>query len=128
MRFLSSLEKLHRNGFSIALDDFGTGFSSLSYLSQFPLHTLKIDRSFIQNLERDPQQQIIVCSIIALAHSLQLKVTAEGIETQEQLDFLRDLNCEEGQGYFLSRPLPVDQIQALISSQPSRVKLPLRAS
>lgn len=121
---LPILETLHRAGFSIALDDFGTGFSSLSYLSQFPLHTLKIDRSFLQDLEVDPQQQIIVRSIVALAHSLQLRVTAEGIETQDQLQYLKGLNCQEGQGYLFSRPLPADAVQALIlESQPTDVKL-----
>ncbi len=124
---LPILETLQRSGFSIALDDFGTGFSSLSYLSQFPLHTLKIDRSFIQHMEVDPQQQIIVRAIVALAHSLQLQVTAEGVETLDQLQYLKELNCQEGQGFLFSRPLPPDQIQSLIlESQRADVTLHLR--
>ncbi|WP_190014195.1 putative bifunctional diguanylate cyclase/phosphodiesterase [Geosporobacter subterraneus] len=105
---------LHRfkcMGIRIALDDFGTGYSSLNYLKQLPIDTIKIDKSFISGIMEDPREEAIARAIINLAHNLNLSVTAEGVETQEQLLFLRNRFCDKAQGYFLSRPLPADQVE-----------------
>jgi EAL domain-containing protein (putative c-di-GMP-specific phosphodiesterase class I) len=93
-------------GVTIAIDDFGTGFSSLSYLSKLPVDTLKIDRSFVIDMTSGPQGMALVSSIINLAHSLKLKVVAEGVETEEQSRLLRMLTCDEMQGYLFSKPVP----------------------
>ena len=95
-------------GVSIAIDDFGTGFSSLSYLSKLPVDTLKIDRSFVNDMSEGPDGLTLVSTIISLAHSLKLKVVAEGVETEEQSRLLRLLKCDEMQGYFFSRPVPAE--------------------
>jgi PAS domain S-box-containing protein len=100
-RVLSELEAL---GVRISIDDFGTGYSSLSRLRRIPMDTLKIDRSFILHMDSDPESREIVRIVIMLAHNLGLKVVAEGVETQEHIDLLNELNCEMGQGYFFSRP------------------------
>ena len=94
----------------VSLDDFGTGFSSLSYLRLFPLDKIKIDRSFIMNLGKDSKSAEIVRSIVLLAHSLDLSVTAEGVETSEQLGILRSQSCDQVQGYLLGRPEPMDKL------------------
>lgn len=99
------LHDLRDMGVRIAMDDFGTGYSSLNYLKKFPLHALKIDRSFVQDLTDNPNDAAIITSIIALGHGLNLSVVAEGVETQAQLERLRSLQCEEMQGYWFSRPL-----------------------
>ncbi|NDP40905.1 MAG: EAL domain-containing protein, partial [Rhodoferax sp.] len=103
---IASLHAIRDMGLSIAIDDFGTGFSSLSYLSKFPVNTLKIDRSFVIEMTDSPQGLALVSTIINLAHALQLKVVAEGVETEEQARLLRLLNCDEMQGYLHSMPLP----------------------
>lgn len=108
------LQRLHRMGVSLSIDDFGTGYSSLSYLKKFRLDTLKIDRSFVHELGQDVDDAAIVRSIVVLAHSLRLNVIAEGVETIDQLEFLRQLGCDQYQGYHASRPLPVDQFEALL--------------
>jgi diguanylate cyclase (GGDEF)-like protein len=100
------LEKLKSIGVQIAIDDFGTGYSSLAYLKRFPIDTLKIDRSFIRDIPADSGDKKITRAIIAMAHSLKLKVVAEGVETADQLKFLRAEHCDAVQGYFLYRPLP----------------------
>jgi diguanylate cyclase (GGDEF)-like protein/PAS domain S-box-containing protein len=105
---LATLRKLKELGVSIALDDFGTGYSSFSYLKLFPVNTLKIDRSFIAEVERDGDHRAIVAAIIALAQVLNLKVVAEGVETEGQKQFLRGFGCEEVQGYLTGRPVDAD--------------------
>jgi EAL domain-containing protein (putative c-di-GMP-specific phosphodiesterase class I) len=102
------LDALHNMGIHISIDDFGTGYSSMSYLKRFPIDAVKIDRSFVMDLPDDPDDASIVTAIIAMAHSLRLHVTAEGVETEDQLKFLRRLGCEEAQGYLFSKPLPGD--------------------
>jgi diguanylate cyclase (GGDEF)-like protein len=104
------LEKLKSIGVQIAIDDFGTGYSSLAYLKRFPIDTLKVDRSFIRDIPADSGDMKITRAIIAMAHGLRLKVVAEGVETAEQLEFLRSLSCDAVQGYFLHRPLREDEV------------------
>ncbi|MDO9143440.1 EAL domain-containing protein [Rhodoferax sp.] len=103
---IASLHALREMGISIAIDDFGTGFSSLSYLSKFPVDTLKIDRSFVTEMTASAQGLALVSTIINLAHALKLKVVAEGVETEAQAQLLRGLACDEMQGYLFSRPVP----------------------
>lgn len=109
---IASLQAIRDLGIRIAIDDFGTGFSSLSYLSKFPVDTLKIDRSFVVEMTDSAQGLALVSTIISLAHALQLKVVAEGVETEEQARLLRLLNCDEMQGYLYSRPVPGDVFEA----------------
>ena len=104
---LSTLRALKALGVGLAIDDFGTGYSSLAYLKQFPIDRLKIDRSFICSASSDPQDQAIAAAVIAMAGTMHLFVTAEGVETEGQLSFLRSRHCDEAQGYLLSRPLPI---------------------
>ena len=111
---LETLGIFSEMGIHLSIDDFGTGYSSLNYLKQFPINTLKIDRSFIVNLAGHTKDAAIVKSIITLAHSLDFSVVAEGVETQEQLDYLKDLECDEIQGYLFSPPLPVDEFTELL--------------
>ncbi len=99
------LEEFNRMKIDISIDDFGTGYSSLSYLKRFPIQTLKIDRSFIRDVMSNPDDATIVKTIITMAHSMRLKVVAEGVETKEQYELLRDLGCDTAQGYLLSRPM-----------------------
>ena len=114
-RALHTLLRLKQLGVGIAIDDFGTGYSSLNYLKQFPIDVLKIDRSFVDGLPDGEQDAQIARAIIAMAHSLNLAVIAEGVETQAQLDFLRDHDCDEIQGYLLGRPMPAVQFAAQFS-------------
>nr|WP_255840544.1 EAL domain-containing protein [Pseudomonas benzenivorans] len=109
---LGTLADLKALGLCLAIDDFGTGYSSLNYLKQFPIDVLKIDRSFVDGLPDGEQDGQIACAIIAMAHSLNLAVIAEGVETQAQLDFLRVHECDEVQGYLLGRPMPAKQFAA----------------
>lgn len=106
------LTDLRAKGVTIQIDDFGTGYSSLSYLNKLPLQSLKIDRSFVMSLPGSQEENAIIASIAALANSLSLDIVAEGIETQEQLEHVKALNCQYGQGYFFSKPLAAVQIEA----------------
>jgi EAL domain-containing protein (putative c-di-GMP-specific phosphodiesterase class I) len=96
------------------MDDFGTGYSSLAYLRKFPIHLLKIDRAFIKDLTRNPEDQAIVKAIIAMAHTLKIEVIAEGVETAEQLEFLRANDCDKVQGFYFSKPVPAAEFVGLI--------------
>ncbi|MDO8682182.1 MAG: EAL domain-containing protein [Armatimonadota bacterium] len=108
------LRKLKEMMVRVSIDDFGVGHSSLSYLKRFLIDSVKIDRSFVQNITSDPDDAAIAGAIVAMAHSLKLKVIAEGVETLEQLEFLRSLNCDEMQGYFVSRPVPAEAFVHLL--------------
>jgi len=110
------LEELSRIGVIVSIDDFGTGFSSMSYLRRFPIDKLKIDRSFISDLTTNTDAAAIVQAIISLAHSLRLKVVAEGVETAEQLALLREIHCDQFQGFFCSAALPASEIEKFIRS------------
>lgn len=115
-----SIEKLHALyslGVNIAIDDFGTGHSSLAYLAKLPVHTLKIDQSFIRTMLDDPDKMSLVSTMISLAHSMHLKVVAEGVETQEQANMLRLLRCDQMQGYLIAKPMPFDQMSEYIRSR-----------
>ncbi|MBN2039316.1 MAG: EAL domain-containing protein [Spirochaetes bacterium] len=107
-----NLQKLKDSGFRIAIDDFGKGFSSLTYLAELPVDILKMDMVFVHSVPGDPRKEKMVQHIIEMAHSLGLKVTAEGFEQQEQVDFFKGLGCDYFQGYYFSRPLPIDDLLA----------------
>ncbi len=107
---LITLHKLKKMGVKLSMDDFGIGYSSFSYLKSFPLDIIKIDRSFIKDIAQNSEDAAIVKAIIAMAHTLKLKVVAEGVETEEQLSLLRELGCDEMQGYLLNAPLPPEEV------------------
>jgi diguanylate cyclase (GGDEF)-like protein len=111
---LGTLKQLYGMGIRLAVDDFGTGYSSLSYLKKFPLDVLKIDRSFVSDLAHDLDDAAIVDSIIAMAHRLNLKVIAEGIENQGQIDFLQNHECDIGQGFYYSKPMSAEHLGELL--------------
>lgn len=115
---LAALTALHDVGVSLAIDDFGTGYSSLSYLKRFPLDVLKVDRSFVDGLPDDPDDTAITTAILELARSLDLSVTAEGVETEQQRQALLDLGCRRAQGYLFGRPMPADELVAIIATPP----------
>jgi len=102
------LDELHGMGIHIALDDFGTGYASMAYLKDFPINTVKIDRSFVSNLPGDQENMAIVRAIAGLTQALDLCLIAEGVETEQQIEFLKDINCQQGQGYYWSRPLAAE--------------------
>jgi diguanylate cyclase (GGDEF)-like protein len=111
---IQTLRELKEMGVKLSIDDFGTGYSSLSYLQRFPIDALKIDQSFVRDITTDPSDAAIGQAIISMAHSLRLKVVAEGVETEEQLAFLQRDRCDQMQGYYFSRPLPVEAFTQLL--------------
>lgn len=113
---IETMQTLCNMGIHLALDDFGTGYSSLSYLKRFPIHTLKIDKAFVDDIDSQVRDRNMVASIISIAHNMDLKVVAEGVETEPQLAILRKLQCEDVQGYVYSRPLPEHEFEALLHS------------
>jgi len=113
---IETLEELKRVGVSLSVDDFGTGYSSLEYLKRFPIDTLKLDQTFVRDLEVDGGDSAIATAVIAMAHSLGLKVVAEGVERRGQLDFLRANGCDRIQGYLLSAALPIDELESFLTS------------
>ena len=118
-RVLATFQRIQELGVRVVFDDFGTGYASLSYLKKFPLDGLKIDRSFVFNLLSDPDDAAIVSSTILLSKQLGLSVIAEGIENRATADLLATMGCEEGQGYFFGRPLPVPELESQFLSSPS---------
>lgn len=111
---VKTLHELNEMGIKLSVDDFGTGYSSLSYLKRFPLDTLKIDRSFIKDITTDPDDEALTRAILAMSNSLKLRVIAEGVETEEQLEFLRVNGCDEFQGYLFSRPVRATEIAEML--------------
>ncbi len=125
------IETLHRighMGISLAIDDFGTGYSSLSYLKSFPLDVLKIDKSFVSDIEKDEDDRAITATIIKIAHTLGLQVVAEGVETQEQLLFLKQNGCDIYQGYLLSEAIPAEQFIDFLNTTPTKTLTPRLSS
>ncbi len=117
---IEMLQQLRKRGIELALDDFGTGYSSLSYLKRFPVDTLKIDRSFIMDLDKSPDDAAITRAIIDMAHSLQMNVVAEGVETEQHLSILRDMACDTIQGFLISKPVPEEELVELLHTQAYR--------
>jgi len=115
---IGTLAALHRMGVELSLDDFGTGYSSLAYLKRFPVAKLKIDRSFVRDLETDADDQAIASTIVSMGRNLRLTVLAEGVETRQQLDLLRRMDCDMAQGFLFSRALPADDVAELLRAQP----------
>ena len=120
---LATLHELRKLGVQIALDDFGTGYSSLSYLRSFPFDKIKIDRSFIQDLSNGSEPVAIVHAVANLAKCLNMTSTAEGVETQQQLDTLKAIGCTEMQGYLFSKARPAKEIRQFFGAGPAAEKL-----
>ena len=114
-----TLERITNLGIHIAMDDFGTGYSSLSYLRSYPFHILKVDQSFIRDIGIDQADRELISAAISMAHGLQLRVIAEGVETAKQLDFLKAQSCDYAQGYYFSKPLTAEQFSQLLASRPT---------
>jgi EAL domain-containing protein (putative c-di-GMP-specific phosphodiesterase class I) len=112
---IDTMYDLKNLGVSLSIDDFGSGYSSLSYLKRFPVDYLKIDRSFIKDIESSSKDAAITSAIAVLAHSLDMKIIAEGVENQEQVDYLKQKGCQELQGFLFSRPVAADEIQKIVS-------------
>jgi EAL domain-containing protein (putative c-di-GMP-specific phosphodiesterase class I) len=117
---IAIMNRLQEQGVCISIDDFGTGYSSLNYLKRFHIYKLKIDQSFVRDITHDPDDKAIVAAIIGLARSLGFQTIAEGVETQGQLEFLREQGCDEVQGYFFSRPVPAHELAAFVSARSAR--------
>jgi len=118
---VEKLNRLRELGVMVSIDDFGMGYSSLSYLKRLPIDTLKIDQSFIRDLPNDTDDAAIVTAIIAMAKQLNLRVIAEGVETEEQIHFLRENNCLEFQGYYFNKPMPLNEFESLLMTQQGAV-------
>jgi EAL domain-containing protein (putative c-di-GMP-specific phosphodiesterase class I) len=119
-----ALRNLHAQGLHLAVDDFGTGYSSLSYLKRFSIDALKIDRSFVKDILTSGDDRTVVSAIIAMAHRLGIRVVAEGVETQQQLECLNALQCDQVQGYLLGRPMPADEATEWLRAAHERGTLP----
>ncbi|MEO1889855.1 MAG: EAL domain-containing protein [Cycloclasticus sp.] len=113
-QIIVKMDQLKAIGVQFSLDDFGTGYSSLQYLKTLPIDQLKVDQSFVRDLEHDPQDRSIVKTIISMAQGLELDVIAEGVETKEQQHMLMEFGCPHFQGYLFAKPLPIDELEALI--------------
>ena len=111
---MKSLHMLKDIGVSLSIDDFGTGYSSLAYLKRFPIDILKIDRTFVQDVDTNDDDKSIVSSIIALGNSLKLSIIAEGVEKIEHMPLLNALHCNEAQGYYISKPLPANEFKSFV--------------
>lgn len=114
---IATMNKLHSLGVKIAIDDFGTGYTSLIYLKNLPIDTLKIDRYFIQNIANDYQKSAITKALIQMGHNLNLQIVAEGVETESELSFLRQHNCDSIQGFLISRPLPAAEFEKFLLNE-----------
>jgi EAL domain-containing protein (putative c-di-GMP-specific phosphodiesterase class I) len=114
-----ALSRLNDLGVRITMDDFGTGYSSMSNLRRYPFDALKIDKSFIEDIDTDEADQELVAATVVMAHALGLKVVAEGVETAPQLEILRRLRCDFAQGYLFARPMPADELGAFLEASPS---------
>ena len=113
---IQHMQALRALGIQFSMDDFGTGYSSLTYIKRLPIDQLKIDQSFVRELANDENDKVIIRTIINTAHSLNLSVIAEGVETEGQLNFLKDEGCDHYQGYFFSKPVPVDEFEAYLKT------------
>ncbi len=113
---IAVMNNLHELGVQMSIDDFGTGYSSLNYLKKFKAYKLKIDQSFVRDINTDLEDKAIVAAIISMSKSLGLRTIAEGVETSEQLAFLREQGCDEAQGYYYSKPVPADQFERLLTN------------
>ncbi|WP_198299750.1 putative bifunctional diguanylate cyclase/phosphodiesterase [Tumebacillus avium] len=122
-RAIATMHEINDYGIGISIDDFGTGYSSLNYLKKFPIQTLKIDQSFVRDMTEEHHDVAIPTAIIAMAHSLKLKVIAEGVETEMQQQMLRERGCDEMQGYLISRPLPAPEFEELLHNLPAAEQL-----
>jgi EAL domain-containing protein (putative c-di-GMP-specific phosphodiesterase class I) len=120
---VSTINSLKDLGIHIALDDFGTGYSGLSYLKNLHLDRLKIDRSFVKNIQINRGDEVIIQAIITMARSLNLEILAEGVETEEQMDFLKNLNCSEIQGFYFNKPLSSSDLEKILSNPSTAKKL-----
>jgi EAL domain-containing protein (putative c-di-GMP-specific phosphodiesterase class I) len=122
-RALKALNDLKALGVMLALDDFGTGYSSLSYLKRFPVDVVKIDRVFISDLDHNPDSRLIVNAVVAMAHGLNMKVVAEGVESAEQYEVVATLGCDSCQGFYFSRPTTADSLDIILSPRGPAVDL-----
>ncbi|MGB5445036.1 MAG: EAL domain-containing protein [Psychromonas sp.] len=111
------LKRLNELGVNLAMDDFGTGYSSLSYLRKFPFNVLKIDKSFVEDITSDPSVRTLIQATVAMAHGLNLEVVAEGVETKEQLAYLKGIGCNYGQGYYFSKPIPFNEMETYLNNR-----------
>jgi EAL domain-containing protein (putative c-di-GMP-specific phosphodiesterase class I) len=117
-RALEALRRLRAMGVQVAIDDFGTGYASLAHLKQLPVDVLKIDRSFVRELERERSDRAIVRATVDLAHNLELRVVAEGVEDRATAEYLADIGCDHAQGYYFARPLPAEELTRWLRSTP----------